>query len=132
MECAVERLHSSCIEKLDFSQKLQTKEDFRKYYLFYSFVSEGKEVGCGTVLFVPAKHFEFKKPEIRCEQVDGKTFKIEADTFCKFVNVEFEEDVILSDNFFDLVPGQEKIITAEKKMQEIPEIYSLYDSFQTC
>ena len=127
--CAVGRLHSDCIEKLDFSEEIKTPEDFRKYYLAYALVSDGKEVGCGTVMFVPAKHFEFKKPNIRCERIDEKSFRLNADTFCKFVDVEFEEDTILSDNFFDLVPGQEKIITAENEMSEPPVIYSLYDSF---
>ena len=129
LACAVERLHSDCIEKLDFSEEIRTPEDFRKYYLAYAFVSDGKEVGCGTVMFVPAKHFEFKKPNIRCERIDEKSFRLNADTFCKFVDVEFEKDTILSDNFFDLVPGQEKIITAENEMSEPPVIYSLYDSF---
>lgn len=127
--CAVERLHSECIADLDFKDYLKSTSDFRKYYLAYSYTVGEEVVGSGTVMFCPAKHFDFVKPNIEIKKVDDKTFEVTADTFCKFVEVACSEDVILSDNFFDLIPGEVKRITAEKELSEVPEIYSLYDSF---
>lgn len=127
--CAVERLHSDCIADLDFKEYLKTAPDFRKYYLAYSYTSDGKEIGSGTVMFCPAKHFDFVKPVFTVKRTDMKTLELTADTFCKFVEIVCCEDTILSDNFFDLIPGQTKRITSEKEFSEMPEIYSLYDSF---
>lgn len=127
--CRVERLHSECIQVLDFRRELQQEEDYRKYYVAYSFEMEEKTIGSGTVIFKPAKHFEFRKPEIQCEKMDGTTYRITAGQFCKFVEVRFQEDLLLSDNYFDLVPGMEKIIFTDRETSEMPVIFSLYDSY---
>lgn len=129
VECLVERLHSSCCMKLDFTSQLQTEEDRRKYYLTYSFSTKEKMVGSGTVIFKPAKHFEFQKPEIQVVKLGEASYSLKSETFCKFVELRFEEDLILSDNFFDLVPGEEKIITADRDVDEMPGVFSLYDSY---
>ena len=129
MICTVERLHSACIKVLDFTRELQQEEDYRRYYVAYSFVMEEKNIGGGTVIFKPAKHFEFRKPEIHCEKLDGTTYRIAAGQFCKFVEVSFQEDLLLSDNYFDLIPGVEKIVTTDRETREMPVIYSLYDSY---
>lgn len=129
IDCQIGRLHSDCIRKLDFSDILITKEDKRSYYLSYSYQSEGVTVGSGTVIFSPAKHFDFREPHILCEKIDDRRYRLTSDQFCKFVEVTFEEDVILSDNFFDLVPGAEKIIETERAVAGEPKIYSLYNSF---
>ena len=80
-------------------------------------------------MFTSAKHFNFRKPVILCEKIHDRKYRLTADQFCKFVEVRFNEDVILSDNYFDLVPGVEKIIETEETVLGEPEIYSLYDSF---
>ena len=129
MICTVERLHSACIKVLDFTRELQQEEDYRRYYVAYSFVMEEKNIGGGTVIFKPAKHFEFRKPEIHCEKLDGTTYRIAAGQFCKFVEVSFQEDLLLSDNYFDLIPGVEKIVPPDRETREMPVIYSLYDSY---
>jgi beta-mannosidase len=127
--CKIDRLHSDCITRLDFSDILGTKEDKRSYYLVYSYQSEGKALGLGTVMFTPAKHFNFRKPHILCQKIDDRKYQLIADQFCKFVEVKFDDDVILSDNYFDLVPGMEKIIETEEAVAGEPKIYSLFDSF---
>lgn len=127
--CSVERLHSECIKVIDFQEELQQEEDYRRYYAAYVFTMEEKIIGSGTVIFKPAKHFDFQKPEIHCEKLDGNTYRITAGQFCKFVEISFQEDLLLSDNYFDLVPGMEKIITTDRQTREIPVITSLYDSY---
>ncbi|WP_373212993.1 glycoside hydrolase family 2 protein [Ruminococcus sp. 5_1_39BFAA] len=128
--CQVRRLHTERIAHLELDGIIKTRQDAREYYLAYSYESEGRTVGEGTVLFVQAKHFEFPEPEIVCEKTGTCTWKISSKQFAKFVEVDFGEDILLSDNYFDLVPGQEKYITLEREAENQPEIYSLYDSFE--
>lgn len=126
--CSVQ---SFCAEKIaapNFGDVIKTRQDKREYYLHYSYESKGKTVGEGTVLFAPAKHFHFEKPEITCEQTGKQEWKVSSDVFAKFVELDFGENVILSDNYFDLIPEQEKYITAEKETEVIPQIYSLYNA----
>lgn len=126
--CSAQSFRTERIASLDFGAVVKTRQDKREYYLYYSYESKGKTVGEGTVLFVPAKHFNFEKPEIICEQIGKQKWKIFSNTYAKFVELSFGEDVWLSDNYFDLVPGQEKYITVKKEIKSVPEIYSLYDT----
>ncbi|MDC7287946.1 glycoside hydrolase family 2 protein [Blautia schinkii] len=130
VECQVRRLHTEHIVHLELNDYIKTRQDQRKYYLVYSYESGGKTVGEGSVLFVQAKHFEFHKPLITFEKVDDKTWIFRTDQFAKFVEIDFGEDIVLSDNYFDLIPGQQKKIVLEKAPKKGPEIYSLYDSFE--
>lgn len=138
VSCQVQRLHSQKICSLNFEEYFKTIQDRREYYFSYEYVSGGETVGEGTVLFVPAKHFEFKEPHIKCCQIDECRWELTTDHFAKFVEIELGGDVILSDNYFDLIPGQKKIIRVEEQlsfnesvvqMHESPEIYSLFNSF---
>lgn len=130
VSCEVRRLHTERIAHLELGEFMKTTQDTREHYLSYSYESEGRTIGEGTVLFVQPKHFSLPKPEIVCEKTDAYTWKISARQFAKFVEVDFGEDILLSDNYFDLIPGQEKYITLEKPSANQPKIYSLYDSFE--
>lgn len=127
--CKVQRLHSERIVHLELEDVIRNREEARSYYLAYSYESEGKITGEGTVMFVQAKHFRFIRPEITCEKIGERTWKLASNQFAKFVEVNFGPDVILSDNYFDLVPGRPKYITLECNIGQNPEIYCLYDSF---
>ncbi len=130
VQCQVRRLFTQQVVHLDFSEYIRTRLDQRQYYLAYSYESGNKTVGEGSVLFVKAKHFELQKPKITCERINEKTWIFRSDQFAKFVEADFGEDILLSDNYFDLIPGQEKKIVLEKGTEKIPEIYSLFDSFE--
>ncbi|MDR0324436.1 MAG: glycoside hydrolase family 2 protein [Treponema sp.] len=66
-----------------------------------------EQVSAETVLFVPPKYFSFKSPEYKTEvseQNDHFAINVKANTFCRFVRLKIaEEDVIFSDNYFDIV-----------------------------
>ena len=143
ISCHVRRLYTHKAVHLEFDSELKTRQDEREYYLYYSFESEEKKIGEGTVLFTKAKHFEFIQPQIKCEKLDERSWKLSSDQFAKFVEVDLGADVLLSDNYFDLVPGEIKFITVEEtirteennsadsaKEEKIPQIYTLYDSFE--
>ncbi len=66
---------------------------------------KGEVVSKQTLIFVKPKRFKFDVPEIKCnsEYKDGKTYlTFKADTFVKGLEIVTKEDVILSDNFFDI------------------------------
>lgn len=130
VSCHVRRLYTVHVVHLELNDILKARQDEREYYLYYSFKMDDDKTREGTVLFTKAKHFEFCAPKICCEKLDPHTWRLYSEEFAKFVEVDFGADVILSDNYFDLVPGEEKIITTEEEMLENPQIYSLYDSFE--
>jgi beta-mannosidase len=72
----------------------------------------GVPVSRETALFVPPKYFSFKLPEYKMDVSDtGDNFTIllKADTFCHFVRLKIAgEDVIFSDNYFD-VTGKDAV-----------------------
>ena len=78
----------------------------REYYLEY-YIKEGSSViSFGTLLFVPEKHFRFKKPRIKAE-VSGSdrrfSITLSADAFVKGLELDFDGvDAVFSDNYIDL------------------------------
>jgi beta-mannosidase len=73
-----------------------------------------------TVLFVPPKHFSFKLPEYVTETSDRGdcfTINVTANTFCRFARLKIaEEDVVFSDNYFDIT-GKEGVTILVSKCE---------------
>jgi beta-mannosidase len=71
-----------------------------------------------AILFVPPKHFSFIKPEYSgevCDRGDHFAITIKTSTFCRFVRVKVpEEDVIFSNNYFDITSEEGVEILAPK------------------
>jgi beta-mannosidase len=71
------------------------------------------------VLFVPPKAFSFIKPTYNIDVKDnGDTFAltVKANTFCRFVRIKIpEEDVVFSDNYFDITSKEGTEILVSKK-----------------
>jgi len=132
MTAQTPRLSSTCITRTDFSRLLPTAEAKRSHYLAYRLTVDQAVLCEGTVLFVPAKHYEFRDPGICCEYIGANRYRLTASRYAKFVALDFEENVRLSDNYFDLVPGYEKIVTVEEQetIDSPPTLFSLYHSIQ--
>lgn len=104
VECSIERgsvaeLHIDNIGKYIFGHE-------REYYLEY-FLKEGSfAVSKKTMLFVPEKHFLFKKPKFKTVltgQDRRFSLTIASDVFVKDMEIDFDGvDVIFDDNYFDL------------------------------
>jgi beta-mannosidase len=103
---------------LDFSGQIATDEALRRTYLEYSFAVDGSLLSSGTVLFCPAKHFEFEDPKLSVMVRDsGESFDltIQAQAFARYVELELEEvDGHFDDNYFDLSAGHEKRVRVLK------------------
>jgi beta-mannosidase len=104
-------------ERLDFANILDNESSMRQHYLEYRLENE-KVISEGTVMFVPAKHFEFIEPliEIKVEE-NGDEFilTLSSKAYAKSVEINFKEvDAVLSDNYFDLTANRIKKVIAKK------------------
>ncbi|MBO4949572.1 MAG: glycoside hydrolase family 2 protein [Clostridia bacterium] len=96
----------------------------------------GKFVTRNTQLLCEAKHFEFKKPEIKvdiCDIDGGVEFCVSSNVFAKGVYIDFDGiDLVLSDNFFDLTDGKPYILTSKteygaEQLKKAVKIMTVYD-----
>lgn len=143
-DVTVDALSSKQCIDLDFSSKLNTKEKLRNVYLEYEFITDGKQMSGGTVLFVKTKHFNLLNPQITVtadETSDAFLLLLQSKAFAKFVALDFSDtDVLFSDNYFDLSAGEEKTVTIEKSnapneitlafIKENLLVRSIYDTYE--
>ena len=78
-------------------------------YVSYELIENGETVSSGTVLFCPPKHFRFSNPGLTV-RVEGDEIIVSAEHFAKSIEIRNEnDDLILSDNFFDLNGGERRV-----------------------
>ncbi|MDE7246421.1 MAG: glycoside hydrolase family 2 protein [Lachnospiraceae bacterium] len=103
-EVSVEPLSGRWLSKMDFSSY-----DELEVYISYSLEQNGVVVSEGTSLFTAPKHFRFQNPRLTLRR-EGNVLIITAQAYAKQVAVEgVDGDVKLSDNFFDMNPGERSV-----------------------
>ncbi len=116
--------------------KVPNMDVYSTYFYADLYDEAGSFIMRQTQLFTKPKHFDWIKPEIRLEAKDvegGVEFCLSANVFAKAVELDFaNRDVILSDNYMDLVDGNAYVITAktEYSAEELladARIQSVYD-----
>ena len=76
--------------------------DIYNEYVSFQAVIDGRTVSEGTVIFSYPKYFRYENPELKAE-VNGNTITVTASKYAKSVEIlNDNEDLILSDNYFDL------------------------------
>jgi len=106
---------STLVEIIDFSDEIE-KAGREKIVLQTRLEAEGLSSSENTTLFTPPRKLEFSKqlPDVEINEKDG-AFEVRflSGVFLPHVMVHFENgaDFRASDNFFDLFPGQAKVIT---------------------
>ena len=108
------------IEEIDFN-----KTDVLNNYIEYSFAISGEIVSSGTALFTVSKHFNFVDPELSYE-INGDKITVTSKAFAKAVCISSDEDIILSDNYFDL-NSESKTVTILKGNAKNIKLTSVYD-----
>ncbi|MCR5507622.1 MAG: glycoside hydrolase family 2 protein [Lachnospiraceae bacterium] len=96
-------------------------------YVSYQLEENGTVVSQGTVLFCPPKHFKFADPCLKVKVTDGEIV-VSASAYAKSVEIRNEnDDLILSDNFFDLNAGERrvKIIKGEPVGLSVRSVYDI-------
>lgn len=112
-----------------FTKYFPSNEDKRNVYFSYKLIERERVISHETVLFTPAKHFHFEEPYLisKFEEDDENIYiKLQSKSLAKFIELSLENtDVIFSNNYFDLPPNEEYLVTIDK--QEKKEITSLND-----
>ncbi len=112
-EVNVEPLSGKWLPKMDFSAY-----DELEVYISYSLERNGVVVSEGTSLFTAPKHFRFCDPGLSLKR-EGNTLKITARAYAQKVAVEgVDGEVKLSDNFFDMNPGERNVEILEGDASE--------------
>lgn len=99
-----------------------------EHYVSYQLIKDGQQVSEGTVLFCPPKYFHFEEPSL-LYRIEDNEIVIFSDVFAKSVEIRNKnDDLILSDNFFDLNGrNEEKRVTILKGEPDGITIRSVYD-----
>lgn len=103
------------------------KTDVNHNYLSYRLVSNEEVVSEGSVLFTAPKYFQFENPLLRYE-IKGDEITIYSDCYAKSVEIDSpDSDFILSDNYFDMNPGQKtvKILEGSPKTIVLRSVYDI-------
>nr|WP_035453389.1 glycoside hydrolase family 2 protein [Alicyclobacillus herbarius] len=138
----VAALSAEKVVDLDLSDFFADMDTRRRTYLEYTLETvEG--VRQGTLLFVPAKHFEFADPHLSAAVEDlGDAFavRVSAEAYAKYVALDLVgADAVFSDNFFDLSADAPRTVTVPKSSLSQPmslaefskslQVTSLYDTY---
>lgn len=100
--------------------------DIYNEYVSYQAVIDDEVVSEGTVIFSYPKYFRYKNPNLRAA-VDGNKITVFADAYAKSVEIRNEnDDLILSDNFFDLNAGSKTVEVLSGKIDNL-KLRCVYD-----
>ena len=135
-EISAEPLASTCVTAFKIQEMKELRS--RECYLHYEIQCEEEVIDSGNRLLERPKKFHFLDPHLTSyveeteeqERADEgkagenrvkKQFRIivKAQQFARRVGIEFTDtDVILSDNYFDLLPGESKTVWVEEIRSE--------------
>ena len=116
------------IELMEVSKKEFYAFDLNQAVLSVAFISGTKKAN-SLFYFVKPKELKIQKPTLRINPIDATTFEVSTDVLAKNVFLSSDENVFFSDNFFDLLPNQKKIITVSKEIKKVNST-SLFDTLE--
>ena len=121
-----EDIHSPALSST-WTEKYELKDlDRFSQYVSFRIEKDGEELSSGTVIFTRPKYFKFEKPVLSC-RVEGNKLIISSDVYAKNVEILNEnEDIVLSDNYFDL-NAEEKTVEILEGNAEGIRLRSVYD-----
>lgn len=103
-QVAVPALSSVWLDKVEFPEV-----DYFSQYVSYEEWEEGKCISEGTVIFSYPKYFRYLDPKLSY-RVEGDEIIVTAEAYAKGVEILNEnEDLILSDNYFDMNAGEKRV-----------------------
>lgn len=100
--------------------------DIYNEYVSYQAIKDGEVISDGTVIFSYPKYFRYENPMLRAE-INGKYITVYAEKYAKSVELlNDNEDLILSDNYFDLNGGSKTVEVLEGCVDHL-RLRSVYD-----
>ena len=121
-EVLVPALSAVWLEKTE----LPEVDVFSQYVSYEAWIG-GEKVSEGTVIFSYPKYFRYEDPRLSVE-TDEKRITVTAAAYAKSVEIQNEaEDLVLSDNYFDLNGGSRtvEILRGEAKGLRVRSVYDL-------
>lgn len=95
-------------------------------YVSYEAWENGECVSSGTVIFSYPKYFRYEKPELTWK-VEGNQITVSSPVYAKSVEILNEqEDLVLSDNYFDL-NGESRTVEILRGKPEGIRLRSVWD-----
>ncbi len=117
----VAALSSEWTDRVDFSDA----DRFNQYVSYYAEVN-GTIASAGTFIFTMPKYFHYQDPHLTAEVHDGK-ITVKADAYARGVEIlNSNEDLILSDNYFDMNAGEITVDIVEGDADKL-RLRSVYD-----
>jgi beta-mannosidase len=91
----------------------------------------GNQLPSAYHYFVPPKDLDLAKPKISMRWLSDDRIELSTDVLAKNLFLFCEESVQFEDNFFDLLPGEMKIVNLKgaTKKQSVIKIKSLADTY---
>jgi beta-mannosidase len=116
-----------------------TPEQRRRTYFTCELWQKDTLISCSVALFAPNKHLEISDPGLKVDvrQVGQElTFTVTAQTLARFVELKIKgQDVIFSDNYFDVVPGLKVevhcLLPQGLGIAEVKQLLSVYSLWQS-
>ena len=100
----VPALSSTWLDKVDVPEIALNDE-----YVSYSLLDGNNVISEGTVIFSLPKFFHWEDPNLSYK-ISGDTITVKASAYAKSVEIQNRnQDLLLSDNFFDMNAGEKKI-----------------------
>jgi beta-mannosidase len=116
------------IELLEVSKKEFYAFDLKQVVLSVTYISGTKKAN-SLFYFVKPKELKIQKPSLHINPIDATTIEVSTDVLAKNVFLSSDENVVFSDNFFDVLPNQKRIITVSKPIQKVSST-SLFDTIE--
>ena len=101
--------------------------DIFSEYVSYEMKQDGEVISEGTVIFSYPKYFRYEDPKLSF-RAEGDEIIVTADAYAKSVEILNEnEDLILSDNYFDMNKGEKrvKVLSGEVKGIRLRSVYDI-------
>lgn len=134
-----EALTSQCVFEEDFSHL--TRKEKRETVFVAQLLSGGEVQSTRLAPFVRNKHVALVEPQLKAylreESTDAVQIELEAAYLARFVALSLDgADVVFSDNYFDVLPGETVRISCPKPegwtLDDVGKaltVFSLYDTF---
>lgn len=122
---AVEPLSSLWLDKIEFTGNLHYS--VREKYFSYQLEVDGEIVSEGTSLFTAPKHFRFADPLLSLHR-EGNILILRAEHYAKSVEIQSSEGYVrLSDNYFDMNPGEKRvqILEGDAESFRVRSVYNI-------
>ncbi|MGN0246064.1 MAG: glycosyl hydrolase 2 galactose-binding domain-containing protein [Lachnospiraceae bacterium] len=102
--------------------------DIYREYVSYQAILNDEVISEGTVIFSYPKYFRYEDPQLKVS-VDGNRITVSASKYAKSVEIlNEEEDLILSDNYFDLNADSKvvEILSGDAKNLRLRSVYDIH------